>query len=170
MGHGATIGKSRTARRRRNVRDDDRPSIWSSPIGREVEPACRRRDPRWRTRSARDTDRCEEPSRARSSPRSATTDLVLGVAVATGASTIETLSVTVDGVDTPVTEVPDEHGTRLDPMDFHAVAEAVVDGQWIVVDPTLLAPRTTLLRIATGRDAADTAFLGANGDARPSTT
>jgi transglutaminase-like putative cysteine protease len=222
----------------------------------------------------------------------ATTDLVLGVAVATGAATTETLSVTVDGVDTPVTEVPAEHGTRLhvahdvrpgslsvmydaivdghalrselteldrlkylrpsrycesdrlaafarfefrdlagkdlidaisswvgmriayvsgssrstdgavatllaregvcrdfahlviatlracdtparlasvyapglDPMDFHAVTEAVVDGQWIVVDPTLLAPRTTLLRIATGRDAADTAFLSANGD------
>lgn len=44
-------------------------------------------------------------------------------------------------------------------MDFHAVAEAVVDGQWRVVDGTLLAPRQTLVRIATGRDAADTAFL-----------
>jgi transglutaminase-like putative cysteine protease len=222
----------------------------------------------------------------------ATTDLVLGVAVAVGASTIETLSVTVDGVETPVTEVAAEHGTRLhvaydvrpgslsvmydaivdgktphselteldrlrylrpsrycesdrlaafarfefrqlagkdlvdavsswvgmriayvsgssrptdgavatmlaregvcrdfahlviatlracdvparlasvyapglDPMDFHAVAEACVEGQWIVVDPTLLAPRTTLLRIATGRDAADTAFLSAGGE------
>ncbi|WP_240615772.1 transglutaminase-like domain-containing protein [Nakamurella deserti] len=47
----------------------------------------------------------------------------------------------------------------LDPMDFHAVAEAYVDGRWRVVDGTLLAPRSTLLRIATGRDAADTAFL-----------
>jgi transglutaminase-like putative cysteine protease len=45
------------------------------------------------------------------------------------------------------------------PMDFHAVAEAFVDGQWRVVDATLLAPRQTLVRIATGRDAADTAFL-----------
>jgi hypothetical protein len=44
-------------------------------------------------------------------------------------------------------------------MDFHAVAEAFVDGQWRVVDGTLLAPRQTLVRIATGRDAADTAFL-----------
>jgi transglutaminase-like putative cysteine protease len=44
-------------------------------------------------------------------------------------------------------------------MDFHAVAEAFVDGQWRVVDGTLLAPRSSLLRIATGRDAADTAFL-----------
>ena len=47
----------------------------------------------------------------------------------------------------------------LSPMDFHAVAEAFVDGQWRVVDATCLAPRQTLVRIATGRDAADTAFL-----------
>jgi hypothetical protein len=45
------------------------------------------------------------------------------------------------------------------PMDFHAVAEAYVDGQWRVVDATLLAPRQSMVRIATGRDAADTAFL-----------
>jgi hypothetical protein len=44
-------------------------------------------------------------------------------------------------------------------MDFHAVAEAFVEGQWRVVDGTLLAPRQSLVRIATGRDAADTAFL-----------
>lgn len=47
----------------------------------------------------------------------------------------------------------------LYPMDFHAVAEAYIDGQWRVVDGTLLAPRQTLVRIATGRDAADIAFL-----------
>jgi transglutaminase-like putative cysteine protease len=47
----------------------------------------------------------------------------------------------------------------LHPMDFHAVAEALVDGTWRVVDATLLAPRSSLVRIATGRDAADTAFL-----------
>lgn len=47
----------------------------------------------------------------------------------------------------------------LYPMDFHAVGEAFVDGQWRVVDGTLLAPRQALVRIATGRDAADTAFL-----------
>ena len=46
-----------------------------------------------------------------------------------------------------------------DPMDFHAVTEAAVDGEWQVVDATLLAPRQSLLRISTGRDAADTAFL-----------
>jgi transglutaminase-like putative cysteine protease len=47
----------------------------------------------------------------------------------------------------------------LSPMDFHAVAEACIDGSWRVVDATTLAPRQTLVRIATGRDAADTAFL-----------
>lgn len=51
----------------------------------------------------------------------------------------------------------------LDPMDFHAVVEAYADGAWHVVDATGLAPRETLLRIATGRDAADTAFLSSYG-------
>lgn len=51
----------------------------------------------------------------------------------------------------------------LTPMDFHAVVEAWVDGAWHVVDATGLAPRTNLLRIATGRDAADTAFLSTVG-------
>jgi transglutaminase-like putative cysteine protease len=53
----------------------------------------------------------------------------------------------------------------LRPMDFHAVAEAIVDGRWRVVDATLLAPRAGLVRIATGRDAADTAFLSTYGGA-----
>jgi transglutaminase-like putative cysteine protease len=51
----------------------------------------------------------------------------------------------------------------LDPMDFHAVAEAYLDGQWYVIDATRLAPRSTLVRIATGRDAADCAFLSYHG-------
>ncbi|ORA62929.1 transglutaminase-like domain-containing protein [Mycobacteroides franklinii] len=50
-----------------------------------------------------------------------------------------------------------------DPMDFHAVAEAIVDGHWRVVDATCLAPRQTMVRITTGRDAADTAFLDNHG-------
>jgi transglutaminase-like putative cysteine protease len=52
----------------------------------------------------------------------------------------------------------------LSPMDFHAVAEAAIDGVWHVVDATTLAPRQTMVRIATGRDAADTAFLSARGE------
>ena len=51
----------------------------------------------------------------------------------------------------------------LDPMDFHAVAEAFIYGAWYVVDPTLLAPRESLVRIATGRDAADAAFVSNYG-------
>jgi len=51
----------------------------------------------------------------------------------------------------------------LHPMDFHAVAEALVEGAWQVVDATLLAPRASLVRVATGRDAADTAFLSTYG-------
>lgn len=51
----------------------------------------------------------------------------------------------------------------LSPMDFHAVVEAYVDGQWQLLDATRLAPRVTLLRISTGRDAADTAFLSSYG-------
>ncbi len=47
----------------------------------------------------------------------------------------------------------------LQPMDFHAVCEAWVDGTWHVVDATALAPRQSLVRISTGRDAADIAFL-----------
>ena len=46
----------------------------------------------------------------------------------------------------------------LTPMDFHAVAEVFSDGAWQVLDATRLAPRPSLVRIATGRDAADTAF------------
>ena len=46
-----------------------------------------------------------------------------------------------------------------DPMDFHAVVEAAVEGRWWTVDATRLAPRQSMVRISTGRDAADTAFL-----------
>ena len=46
----------------------------------------------------------------------------------------------------------------LFPMDYHALVEAPVDGARQVLDPTRLAPRSSLVRIATGRDAADTAF------------
>jgi transglutaminase-like putative cysteine protease len=46
----------------------------------------------------------------------------------------------------------------LAPMDFHAVAEVHTGDRWEVLDATRLAPRSSLVRIATGRDAADTAF------------
>lgn len=47
----------------------------------------------------------------------------------------------------------------LVPMDFHAVVEVLVDDVWYVVDGTGLAPRPSMVRIAVGRDASDTAFL-----------
>lgn len=47
----------------------------------------------------------------------------------------------------------------LKPMDFHAVVEAYVDGTWHLIDATGLAPRDTMVRICTGRDASDTAFM-----------
>ncbi|NAZ87301.1 transglutaminase-like domain-containing protein [Kineococcus indalonis] len=54
----------------------------------------------------------------------------------------------------------------LSPMDFHAVVEAAPAGAWEVVDATRLAPRAALVRIGTGRDAADTAFLTTSGPVR----
>lgn len=46
----------------------------------------------------------------------------------------------------------------LSPMDLHVVVETEIDGRWCIWDSTRLAPRQTLVRIATGRDAADLAF------------
>jgi transglutaminase-like putative cysteine protease len=46
----------------------------------------------------------------------------------------------------------------LFPMDFHAVFEIIEHGRWYAFDATDLAPRSAMVRIATGRDAADTAF------------
>ncbi len=66
------------------------------------------------------------------------------------------------GCDTPARLVS-VYAPGLEPMDFHAVAEVCIDGAWLVADATCLAPRTALLRIATGRDAADTPFLTVAG-------
>jgi transglutaminase-like putative cysteine protease len=62
------------------------------------------------------------------------------------------------GLDVPARLVG-VYAPGLHPMDFHAVAEAYVDGRWCVLDATTLAPRSSLVRVATGRDASDTAFL-----------
>lgn len=51
----------------------------------------------------------------------------------------------------------------LSPMDFHAVVEAWVGETWMLLDATGLAPRASMLRIATGRDATDTSFLSTVG-------
>jgi transglutaminase-like putative cysteine protease len=53
----------------------------------------------------------------------------------------------------------------LQPPDFHAYFEAYLDGGWYIFDPTRLAPQTGLIRIGTGRDAADTSFATIFGPA-----
>ncbi|PTY06794.1 transglutaminase family protein [Verrucomicrobia bacterium LW23] len=47
---------------------------------------------------------------------------------------------------------------QLQPPDFHACFEAYIGGQWLIFDATRLAPLNGLVRIGTGRDAADTAI------------
>ncbi|WPB56991.1 transglutaminase family protein [Xylophilus sp. GOD-11R] len=44
------------------------------------------------------------------------------------------------------------------PQDFHATFEAWLGGQWVMFDPTNLAPAEAVVRVGTGRDAKDTAF------------
>jgi transglutaminase-like putative cysteine protease len=61
-------------------------------------------------------------------------------------------------VDVPA-RIASVYAPGLYPMDLHAVVETELDGRWWVWDATGLAPRPTLARIATGRDAADTAFV-----------
>jgi transglutaminase-like putative cysteine protease len=46
----------------------------------------------------------------------------------------------------------------LGPPDFHAYAEVYMDGRWYLVDATGISPLTGLIRIATGRDAAEVSF------------
>ncbi len=52
----------------------------------------------------------------------------------------------------------------LKPADFHACFEAYLGGQWVLFDATKLAPLNGMIKIATGRDAADTAIANIFGD------
>lgn len=54
---------------------------------------------------------------------------------------------------------------RLEPPDLHAIAEVYLGGSWRLVDATGLAPIDGLVRVATGRDAADIAFMTIFGQA-----
>lgn len=47
----------------------------------------------------------------------------------------------------------------LEPPDMHAVMEVFLGGRWQLVDPTGMAPVDGLVRVATGLDAADIAFM-----------
>ena len=54
---------------------------------------------------------------------------------------------------------------KLKPADFHACFEAYLGGQWVLFDATGLAPLNGMVKIATGRDAADAAVANIFGDA-----
>jgi transglutaminase-like putative cysteine protease len=65
----------------------------------------------------------------------------------------------VSGVDYGAPEV-------LGPPDFHSYVEAYIGERWWLFDPTGITPLTGLIRIGTGRDAADVAFATMFGDVR----
>ena len=54
----------------------------------------------------------------------------------------------------------------LGPTDFHAYVEVYVGGAWFLFDPTGISPVTGLIRIGTGRDAADVSFATIFGPVR----
>ncbi|MEO6564829.1 MAG: transglutaminase family protein [Casimicrobiaceae bacterium] len=55
---------------------------------------------------------------------------------------------------------------ELGPPDFHAYVEVFVGGAWFIFDPTGISPVTSLIRIGTGRDAADVSFATIFGPVR----
>jgi transglutaminase-like putative cysteine protease len=67
--------------------------------------------------------------------------------------------------------IPARYVTGLDygadpamgPHDFHAYVEVFLGEHWYLFDPTGVSPVTGLLRIGTGRDAADTSFASIFG-------
>jgi transglutaminase-like putative cysteine protease len=54
----------------------------------------------------------------------------------------------------------------LGPVDFHAYVEAWLGGRWYIFDATGISPVTGLVRLATGRDAADVPFATMFGPVR----
>lgn len=54
---------------------------------------------------------------------------------------------------------------KLKPADFHACFEAYLNGSWVLFDATGLAPLNGMVKIASGRDAADAAVASIFGDA-----
>jgi transglutaminase-like putative cysteine protease len=53
---------------------------------------------------------------------------------------------------------------ELKPQNFHACFEVYLSGQWIMFDATKLVPLNGLVKIATGRDAADTSISNLFGN------
>jgi len=54
----------------------------------------------------------------------------------------------------------------LGPPDFHAYTEVMIGGNWYLFDATGISPITGLIRIGTGRDAADVSFATIFGPVR----
>ena len=54
---------------------------------------------------------------------------------------------------------------QLEPPDFHACIECFIGGSWVVFDATRLAHLNGLVRVGTGRDAADAAVASIFGSA-----
>ncbi len=57
------------------------------------------------------------------------------------------------------------YAADLQPPDFHGLMEAFVGDQWLLFDPTGKSQTDRVVRIATGRDAADVAFATFCGEA-----
>jgi len=53
---------------------------------------------------------------------------------------------------------------QLQPQDFHACFEVYLNGHWVLFDATRLVPLNGLVKIAVGRDAADTATANIFGN------
>jgi len=53
---------------------------------------------------------------------------------------------------------------QLNPADFHACFEAYLGDQWVIFDATKLVPLNGMVKIASGRDAADTAIANIFGN------
>jgi len=120
--------------------------------------------PRERARAAREW----VASRLSYTPGSTSPIDGLPEVLATGAGVCRDFAHVLAGVlratDLPA-RVVSVYAPQLVPMDFHAAVEVAIDDRWWVFDATGLAPRDTMVRIATGRDAADTAFLANDGSA-----
>ena len=59
---------------------------------------------------------------------------------------------------------------RMGPTDFHAYVEVMLSGRWYLFDPSGVSPPMGLVRLGTGRDAADASFatvFGAVASASP---
>ncbi len=65
-----------------------------------------------------------------------------------------------------VTGIDYGSNASMGPHDFHAYVEVYLSDRWYIFDPSRIAIPTGLIRLGTGRDAADSAFAMIFGDVR----